>query len=198
LNRSTALRKVFITATVICGSILNSGCKKGENDPQISFRTRKARLVGEWRLASGSSSYTGGNWSDKYTFTGTKLTLYSNYSGSPQVYTGSYILSLNILKDGTFNMKEVLAGTSLEISGTWAFNTGVGEHKAKDEVLFSIKEVSKGYTYGYHLFNAHNGTFAYRLKELRNKELVIYAGGKLFSDDYGNYMSFTNEYTFTE
>jgi len=44
-------------------------CQKGEDDPFLSLKTRKARLVGEWKLDSYSYSNSDGllsqaNWSD--------------------------------------------------------------------------------------------------------------------------------------
>jgi hypothetical protein len=33
-----------------------AACKKGENDPLISLRTRKDRVAGDWRLTGGSAT----------------------------------------------------------------------------------------------------------------------------------------------
>ena len=39
-------------------TILFSGCKKGEEDPFLSFRSRDARVIGNWKLKSWSETNT--------------------------------------------------------------------------------------------------------------------------------------------
>ncbi|KAK6020062.1 hypothetical protein OSTOST_14290, partial [Ostertagia ostertagi] len=46
-------------------------CKKGEDDPIISLRTRKARAEGDWRLVSGTAGYTTKGYNETYDFDGT-------------------------------------------------------------------------------------------------------------------------------
>jgi hypothetical protein len=45
------MKKVFLVmlAALIVIPAFQS-CKKGENDPAISFRSRDARLIGNWKL----------------------------------------------------------------------------------------------------------------------------------------------------
>ena len=40
--------KKLLIMTLALGML--AGCKKGENDPGISFRSRDARIVGEWEM----------------------------------------------------------------------------------------------------------------------------------------------------
>lgn len=186
-------RYPIILALISC--FLFSTCKKGEDDPSISLRTRKNRLTGEWRLVSGSANLTADGYNDTYTFDGTNVTWTSTLYYPA---TGKYTLYLVIKKDGTFSVKEVFAGARLEASGTWNFNTGIGEAKKKEKVIFSINEVQSGYTDGDNLFNRFSTNFEYSIKELRNKKLVIHSTGKLFSDAKGKYITFSTDYTFQQ
>ena len=61
LNRIVAL---FILATFIL-----VGCKKGENDPLISLKTRKSRLSGEWKMSFAEYSIN----DTTYSYDGTTL-----------------------------------------------------------------------------------------------------------------------------
>ncbi|MBL7931786.1 MAG: hypothetical protein JNL60_07790 [Bacteroidia bacterium] len=172
-------RLVLLTLIVL---VFNS-CKKGEADPGFSFRTRKARLVGEWRLTSGSVSFNSEGYSRKYDFDGSNFTQYDTYTGGyPIVYTGKYILNLNIKKDGTFTLNEAAGSAALDASGTWSFNSGVGKRKSKESVIFDITTVNRGSLSTGHVFNCGSSSFSYRLKGLKNKELQMESYTLLQSD----------------
>jgi hypothetical protein len=181
----------FILA-ILC-FFLFSTCKKGEDDKGISLKSKKSKLSGEWRLVSGNADLTTEGYNETYSFDGTHVvwtsTLYYPVSDK-------YTLSLTIKKDGTFSFKEILAGTRLEASGTWNFNTGVGKEKRKEDVLFSIDDVDHGYTDGNNLFNRFSTNFKYTIKDLGSKKLVIHSAGKLFSDARWGYVTFSTDYTF--
>lgn len=46
-----------LSVLMIVTTIFVAGCKKGEDDPFISFRSRNARLVGTWMLISSRTTY---------------------------------------------------------------------------------------------------------------------------------------------
>lgn len=183
-------RLILVLVTVL----FFTSCRKGEDDPSVSVRTRKARLAGEWRLESGKSSYTEGAYNRSYVFDGNNVTLQLS-SLNAIYYTGKYTLSLIIKKDGKFSFKENIAGQVLEAEGTWNFNSGVGKEKNKESVVFFIENVVKGYT-DYGIFNRWSTTFAYKIKELRNKRLVIYSQGKIYSETKSDYATLTTDYVF--
>lgn len=187
----------LLVALVASISILVSGCKKGEDDPIISLRTRKARAEGDWRLVSGTAGYTTKGYNETYDFDGTNVT--ANYTeAEPIIYTGRYLLNLNISKEGKFTFKEVIAGSTLEASGDWNFNKGGGESKKKEEFIFTINSVAKGKTNDLHFFNRLNTNFTYQIKELRNKRLVIHSSGVFYTDSKGNYSTLSTEYVFQQ
>ena len=186
---------VKLASVLLISLMVFSECKKGEDDPKISLRTRKARLAGEWRLVSGSASMTTDGYNEAYVFDG------SNVKYTTTLYypvSAKYVLNLTILKDGTFTFKEFLFGSTLEASGTWNFNAGVGKTKKKEQVNFSIDDVQSGYTYGYNLFNRYEVSFVYTIRELRNKRLVINSSGKIYQNSKGKYITLSTDYIFQQ
>jgi hypothetical protein len=174
-------------------------CKKGEKDPAISFRTRKARLCGEWRMISGSISLSETAYNENYVLDGSNLTLYTTPTGGvPIIYKGRYILGLTIKKDGTFTFKETRSYRSIEASGTWRFNSGVGKSKSKEKVLFTIEDVANGFTYGYHLFNVFSTSFSYDIVELRNKELILESTDLVQASERQGNLTHTASYKFIQ
>jgi len=117
------------------------GCsKKGEDDPFLSFKSRDARLAGEWALTSVDASTKS---TSVYKGTTTETSSETTYSGKEQTTTRSkgdpittkYTLSLVIEKNGTitytyegFNTKDVSTGIST-IQGSWNWET-TGKRKS--------------------------------------------------------------------
>ena len=189
----------FLSKAIFLLGILTSlaMCKKGEDDPLFSLSTRKARLAGNWKMTSGKATYTGPGLNANYTFDGknciAKIKLNNNYYESNEP---SY-LNLNISKDGVFSSEEFYSKNALNCTGVWNFNTGIGEEKAKESVVFSINEVNDGFTTDY-LFNRFSTNFIYKIKELRNKKLVINSSGRSYSNEKGRFNSIATEFVFEQ
>lgn len=174
-------------------------CKKGKDDPFMSIHTRKARLVGEWKLTKGlttstSIPYTGNN-SSSTTENLTETTFaISSLSGSS---SGTYSYKIEIKKDGTFSsteMKSYIGNNPYTVtttkSGTWNFTGRVGDYKNKEQVVFStlseniitqFSNSTTNTTYTYTKNNVDNSG-SWLLKELRNKKIVV-------TDNYESYTS---------
>ena len=188
---------VFICAFLLCD------CKKGEEDPAISFRTRKGRLSGEWVMKSGNASQTFLSatkppFNQNFSFNGSKVELNETEAGGPAIiYTGAYNLTLNVKKDGAFNFRENFAGSILEANGHWNFERRSADAKNKEEVEFTIDATTKGATIG-HVFNQQQITFSYKLVQLANKDLKIEALTKSFISSNGDQVNFTSRYTFAQ
>ncbi|MCB0805142.1 MAG: hypothetical protein KDC05_05035 [Bacteroidales bacterium] len=75
---------------ILIFTIIFSGCKKGEDDPFFSFRSRNARIVGEWIINTMSSTSN--------TFTTQTI---SNNVNANKVYT-----------ENTFNREITISGTN--------------------------------------------------------------------------------------
>jgi hypothetical protein len=190
--------KLFSRVSLIVLTLLVfTECKKGEDDPNFSFRTRKARLEGNWRMTSGGATYSEPGYNESYTFNG------NNYKGEAiakrykAIYNGNYGLNLNIRKNGSFELTELIETETFNGEGTWNFNNGVGEAKRKENIIFLVENLTRGYTNA-HFFNRFKASFVYSIRELRNKKLVISSTGKMYSSLSGGYATFSSHYTFEQ
>ena len=159
---------------------LSACLKKGKDDPLISLRTRKARIVGKWKLVSGVKTITSfPSFKSTTEYTNKKYT--QSYSGSAQIDSGDVIYTIEFEKNG--NVKEY---RQLEYSdrhgivGTWNFTGGIGDKKNKEEIVLHDPRVN------------FPSDIVYTIKELRNKKLVL-ARGFLH-----NANGFSEEFTFEQ
>ena len=102
------------TLAIIAVSALTfSSCKRGENDPFLTFHTRDARLTQEWKLVSfnGTSVKTldGVEPNIEYTFDGT--TLYTTINGNTS--SSAYEFTMEVKADGEVFSSE----TSIALDG---------------------------------------------------------------------------------
>lgn len=103
--------------------LLLQSCKKGENDPFLSLKTRDARITGEWEL---STSYSESRQSYTYDGTTTTSTSSSVYENGQEIYksdsytdTSVYSLVMEINKDGSSTFTYTHEGDIETESGTW-------------------------------------------------------------------------------
>ena len=154
----------LILATV---SLVGSGmmsCKKGENDPFLSLRSRKGRVAGEWTMAnlvntSTTTSNNGDVSKETTTLSGTTLTLLleetASGSTSSNTINGTVnTATINFDKDGTWEQvmdlttvttSDIGGGVTVEqtqntktvTSGTWNFLSKVDEYKNKERMILN-------------------------------------------------------------
>ena len=156
-------------------SICFSSCKKGEDDPSFSLRTRKARIKGDWHLISGNLklSYTKPNvtYGDNiYTLSKNSYTLVTTGNGG--VFTGGYSLDLTFDKKGEFNFKQAIDTLKLNATGIWDFMDGTVDEKKKERIVCNISSINKGSGW-IDAFNKSNYNFSYKIRELRKEKLVL-------------------------
>lgn len=170
-------------------------CKKGVDDPEFSLHSRKARMDGEWKMKSGTASFTIGSYNISYTFDGVQVKRFSTYLGGSALYGyGQFTMHLKMKKDGTFTLAESLQGNRNDFTGTWAFNSGKGISKNKEQVLFAVTKVEKGGIYNC-FFSQQNATFLYSIQELRDLKLHVIGAG-LFYDANKEPVKYTAEFNF--
>ncbi len=150
-------------------------CKKGEDDPIFSLRSRKARLTGDWHLSSGSltliykkEGFT--DYNETYNFTGDSYTSINRVTGANQ--QGKYKLNITFNKDGGFSFLQLFGSSNVSGNGTWDFLKGVGEYKNKERLSFNASAIGGG-SYWIDAFNKSKNYFIYNIVELRNKKLVL-------------------------
>jgi hypothetical protein len=125
------------------------GCKKGENDPFISLKSRDARITGEWELTKMEStgySYYKSDDSQAYaetrtrTFDGTQMTYSTKvnfddpeYVDIDTTYTHSYSRVIVIDKNGNFKETFSEDGGTDEVTGNWWW---LNDKKKKTRIAF--------------------------------------------------------------
>lgn len=179
-------------------------CRKGEDDPLISTRTRKARVVGEWTVTSGTARFSSGgtNYSSTSNYSFTKIsytessstTFNNNVSSSSS--NGTFEYKITFERDGTFTMIRMIDGDISTLKGLWNFTGRVGELKNKEQLVLNITsdvnlQASSTITYG-----GNQTSITYNIKELRNKTMVLVASESSASSGYAE--SSEEEYVFEQ
>ncbi|MDP2176255.1 MAG: hypothetical protein Q8K70_10145 [Bacteroidota bacterium] len=184
------MKRIFIIALAL-GLLVS--CKKGENDPGLSFRSRDKKIVGEWTVESFENYNLNQNGNSKteikQTYSGLTITT-TNTTGSQTntaVGTTSYKGNLTINKDGTAVYTEVStftnSSTTRTFNGTWMWGNS---KKNKSELFLNFASFNS------QLILAQS----FRIDELRNKKIVL-------KENFTNIVSSTttstetNNYTLT-
>ncbi len=216
------MKKVLFGAlalALVAGSF--TSCKKGENDPGLSFKSRKGRMAGEYtisKMSVTSTSTSGGSTTtETTTIDGTTLTITQSSGGSSTTTTGTVnTADMTINKDGTYNMvldfsiSQDIFGTTYTTttnnndSGNWSFlgKDKDGEWKNKERVVFNVtNSVSTDTQTGGGSTTTSTSTNTYgngenssvmAIDQLRSKEIV-------FKADYASsYTDGTNSSSSTE
>ncbi|MGV6862149.1 MAG: hypothetical protein ACWA41_10275 [Putridiphycobacter sp.] len=143
-------------------------CKKGENDPALSLKTRKGRLAGEYTITSieGTSTYTSGsntstttttfdgsNYVESQTSNGTTVSNTSTVTLAEMTFSkdGTWTRSWNETRteidDQTSYKQTDVIDTKMTMSGTWAFvGKTKDQSKNKERVQLSVLEYTNDET----------------------------------------------------
>ncbi len=180
----------IISITIIAISCF-AGCKKGENDPWISFLSRKKRLTGDWTvvdgygekqyLVNGIEGFVTEEWdydgatlttevigSGVDTATAFETAIYFTFGGDHQ-FSYEYRQENN---NGGGNVEKIT------LEGIWKF-TGGGDNKPKSQVLVEIHEeiITNTCDSCLNSVASYTGTDAptmvWDLDKLKNKELTL-------------------------
>lgn len=152
-------------------------CRKGEDDPLISLRSRKARVVGEWTLTSGTekTTFVSGNPSttnntdyqytqDTYVRNSSTVSQSGSTSSSS---SGFFYYKITFRSNGEYSLIKQRGSSITNESGDWNFTKGVGEYKRKEQIALVPKTNSSSIT------NSREVTRTLTLKELRNRVMTI-------------------------
>jgi hypothetical protein len=147
-----------------------SGCtRKGEGDPLISLRSRKARLDGEWKIVSGTGAQQINQTVEPWTFNGTVMTY---TSGNQNPVTVSY--QVEFRKDGIYTWTQQSentwsGGTSTTVeTGRWNFKLGKDDSKRKEEIVLQPENIFPSYYYSQLPYER-----VFELHTLRNDKVVM-------------------------
>lgn len=191
-----------------------SSCKKGENDPALSLKSRKARLAGEWTVTkeegtststdvntgggatvttvtNGTSTYDGTNYSSTSTSTTTSSmggTPMTNTSTNSSVYTTNYTFE----KDGTFKLETIYStsSTTETYEGTWAFlgKSKTIDLKNKEAVALTVlkyTETSGGVTVT-ETVTGFDQSYIMLIDQLKSKEIIFMNESSYVADGYSS------------
>lgn len=159
----------MLFAAVIFTLPLFNACKKGSEDPFISFRSREARLKGEWHLASGTATITNGAVTTTKTFDGSMVTITSNGQTTVMAHTEK----LEFLKDNVYKSTKTNEANVETCEGYWAFMDGNGDEFADKEcvIIRYLSIVSGGTIQTYTGYEAPIEIL--KLIKLSNSEMTI-------------------------
>ncbi len=184
-------------------SFLFQDCKKGPEDPAISLKSRKTRMVGSWHLKSGNAGLTlldpaTSPFAQSFMLDGSHaIATETPMSGPITIYKFAFLLSLDIKKDGSFKLIETYGSYVLIANGKWNFLSGIGDAKNKEYVTFTIESVDNGETTG-HLFNKQSTEFTYKILGLHNTNLKLQSGTKEYLNANGKSISYSGSYEFIQ
>jgi hypothetical protein len=149
-----------IAALLMTTVILFDGCKKGPEDPFISFKSREKRMIGKWKVVEfkiNGEDTLETTWSDPDVQAvppscGTKKVSY-NYTNDTRFNfdkNGRYDVTVKIkttqsityTSPGTScqNTTNTLIDTKLVSKGLWNFVGGVGSIKNKEQLVLTESE----------------------------------------------------------
>ncbi|MES2588581.1 MAG: hypothetical protein V4622_06325 [Bacteroidota bacterium] len=171
--------KYILILTIITSTFI--GCKKGENDPFLSLKSRKARISGEWTMSSAESKSTDESGTMTSTYDGaTQTNTFTPISGTNVISTTKITSDFTIDKNGTFKTVSTTTSTSgsttvITTEGNWVFagKSKNADLKKKEAILLSITSQTETGELGL----SQTGTFMNDgiliIDRLKNKEMII-------------------------
>ena len=153
-------------------------CRKGENDPLISLRSRKARITGDWILKEGSLEKKFISNSSTFlkttTFTSDTKTINDNGNVTKSGFTQRF----TVRKDNSFERETIDGNNKTTHFGSWSFvNKNKDQDiKNKEAIILSIESYTiNGVT------TVNEGVFVsefLKINRLSNKELIFKGNSK--------------------
>ena len=174
--------------SILIFSLCLSSCKKGENDPLLSLLSRKARLIGDWKVTNEVITA-----SETYVDLDSNLNINSNYDGNKKMNiivtetpSGTktskdstyYSQTLSINKDGSYKLSVIYnSGTNLNISeGTWSFlgKSDINKLKKKEAIFLTTTKstIFNGSATNVYDYSNLNGK-TILIDQLKNKQLIM-------------------------
>lgn len=195
--------KRYLVSTLLlsAGFSLIWSCQKGENDPFLSLRSRKARLSGEWALVSGKR--VSGDTTYTYDADGLVITIDTAVTEELPI-----TMSMIIDRDGKFERSIVYdypvdwnGGDSeahtdtYNQDGIWNFTGGAEDTKTKSQLLMNTTKIEsrstlKGANVNLVEYDGQPKGVVYNIDKLEYENLVIkfsstknFAGGSYLEEE---------------
>lgn len=173
------MKKIIYTLCLSFFVLSFMGCKKGENDPFMSLKSRKARLAGEWKVTANEQTYsytsTFGSNSSTTTYNGSTETEKEMVGGGVEIITvREYTIEYVFEKDGTYSITQTEDGESYVIKGHWSFigKSKKAELKNKEAIALTYDSETfggEGITYSGSFFPFETII----IDQLKSKEIIF-------------------------
>lgn len=170
---------LYTLILLLSSVIFLSSCKKGENDPALSLRARDTRVVGDWKLHSGTYSYSRPFSAD----------LKDTYTDSQVIHDSAGVKSYNAFtwdvsfeNDGTYTSvkKETAPGGVMQIEtvkGTWLFGlkNKTDDLKNKETIILTVTDYASSSGAALSTYETKNPVFGeiWKLDRLSHHEFTI-------------------------
>lgn len=179
------MKKIIIsTIGILALSVNLSSCKKGENDPFLSLKSRKARLVGEWNLTKIEGTYSdvdpsdpSNNVTSTTTYSDGLETVTTTDNSNTTVDTDNYTVTYSFTKDQKYTITTTNSTTVEVEEGDWLF---LGKNKTdeikKKEGIYLIKKLSSTTSSGITTTTTYTGASTGNpilIDQLKSKEIVL-------------------------
>lgn len=154
-------KTLILTIVVAMIAVVFSGCKKGEDDPFLSFRSRNARIIGEWIINTMSQTTT------TVDETNSTNTVNSDYSHSKNTEIETVTISGN-------KKTEVINTTEIDESRSTNYDFVDEEFVTTTVTTENHTVVTNHYTYKLNLEIKEDGTYQADYSEtLLSSEAVV-------------------------
>jgi hypothetical protein len=171
------MNKLIVLLIVTASIILQPGCtRKGDDDPALSLRTRKARLVGKWKLetAEGTYSELRVNYEPQWKYAFGTETCFSTSSLRPNAEL-HYSSQLEFTSDEKFEwvMKSGAADVGI-MKGSWHFLHDGDRSENKSQLILFPESISGTWPNGLVIqFPIRQQSPVFTIDELRHKKIVL-------------------------
>ena len=162
---------------IIAAPVITS-CKKGEEDPFLSLKSRKARLVGEWKLVSGTQAYTSNGVDVRVTYSGSIASFVADFG----VGSYPYVETMTFGKNNEFKKETIDNGKIRQYEGFWSFMNGNDEIANKECIV--VRKTKSFINDKLNIFSGDNmPVTVLRLLKLSSKEIILeYSGTEVSSE----------------
>lgn len=153
------------------------GCRKGEDDPFLSLRSRTKRLCGDWTMTEFR----------EYHYDGSDSAHSDMYEVSMKDGQGSVLYKGNVMenfsfnetwkfeKDGNYQIESLINGAKINQQGVWTWsekdkNSG---YRKKECIYLTIKKYSSGTTIVEYSGRTMSSSYIMALRCISNKVMIF-------------------------
>lgn len=171
------MHKYIVFLILACFMVTIPSCtRKGDDDPAISLRTRKNRLVGKWKLetATGTYSELRGAYKNEWQYKNGIETCFSINPNLPD-HTLYFTSELEFTKDEKFTWEMRTSPNEVAtMKGSWHFIHDGDRGENKSQLILYPESTAGRWPYGLVIqFPIRQQTPLFDIDELRHEKVVL-------------------------